>query len=97
MEDKDGNVWFATSGGVTKYDGESFVNFTVENGLSHNDVWSILVDRAGTIWSGTLGGACRFDGKRFVPFAIPPAAEIESGADPSFRRQIVRNAAACCS
>jgi ligand-binding sensor domain-containing protein len=27
VEDKEGNVWFGTEGGVTKYGGESFTNF----------------------------------------------------------------------
>jgi ligand-binding sensor domain-containing protein len=79
VEDKDGNVWFATSGGVTKYDRQSFVNFTVEDGLNHDDVWSIYIDRAGTLWVGTHDGACRFDETSggFKPFALPSAPKLD--------------------
>jgi len=43
LEDKSGNLWFGTSGGgVSKYDGESFVHFTEKEGLSNNRVYSIL-------------------------------------------------------
>ena len=38
VEDKEGNVWFGTSGGLTKYDGVSFTNYTTKNGLVDNDI-----------------------------------------------------------
>jgi streptogramin lyase len=56
VEDEAGNVWFATSGGVTKYDGESFANFTVDDGLNHDDVWCTLIDRVGMIWAVPMAG-----------------------------------------
>jgi len=77
VEDPDRNVWFATEGGVTRFDGDSFRNFTTADGLPHDDCWAILVDRAGTVWVGTYGGACRLVGDRFEPFALPPAAEVD--------------------
>ncbi len=71
VEDKEGNVWFGTNGGVTKYDGEFFTNFTEQDGLINNDVWSIFIDSKGIIWIGTLQGACRFNGEVFTPFELP--------------------------
>ena len=73
VEDAQGNVWFGTEGGLTKYDGRSFTNFTEEDGLASNDVWSIAIDRDGLLWIGTLEGVTRFDGETFTPFAIPPS------------------------
>ena len=56
LEDKSGNLWFGTnSGGVNKYDGESFSHFTEKEGLSNNTVWSILEDKSGNLWFGTWG------------------------------------------
>ena len=40
--DKSGNIWFGTQGGgVSKYDGKSFTNFTTAQGLADNFVLSI--------------------------------------------------------
>lgn len=82
-EDSAGNLWFATDRGVTRYDGKQFFNYTTENGLPSNDVWSILVDRNGTVWAGTMLSACRFTGETlpngdplFTEFIIPEATEI---------------------
>ena len=33
FQDSDGFVWFGTKGGVSKWDGTSFKNYTTENGL----------------------------------------------------------------
>ena len=43
FEDKNGNLWFGTyGGGVSRYDGESFVTYTTAQGLAENNVWSIV-------------------------------------------------------
>ena len=40
--DKKGNLWFGTAGGgVSRYDGKFFTNFTTSNGLANNIVYSI--------------------------------------------------------
>jgi len=42
-----------------------FENFTTAEGLSNNDVRSILRDQNGYLWVGTANGLNRFDGYRF--------------------------------
>ena len=42
-----------TPGGVSRYDGKSFVNYTTEEGLPDNFVWSIVRDKDGDCWCGT--------------------------------------------
>jgi len=76
-EDRKGNLWFGTeNGGVSRYDGQSFVNFTNEDGLASNHITSILEDKEGYLWFGTGGwetngkGISRYDGKSFVNFNI---------------------------
>lgn len=72
MQDKSGNMWFATSGaGVYRYDSKGFVNFTMKDGLNSNIVQCIMEDFKGNIWVGTKEGVCRFDGKKFIDFALP--------------------------
>ena len=64
--DNKGNIWFATQGGgVSKYDGESFSNYTTAQGLANNSVLSIAEDKTGNLWFGTDGGVSKYDGKSF--------------------------------
>jgi signal transduction histidine kinase/ligand-binding sensor domain-containing protein len=70
LEDKNGNLWFGTlDGGVSMYNGESFIHFTEKEGLSNNSVRSILEDRNGNLWFGTFGGGVSmYDGESFIHF-----------------------------
>ncbi|MFN0037034.1 MAG: two-component regulator propeller domain-containing protein [Saprospiraceae bacterium] len=53
---------------------KSFTKYTMMDGLSSDEVWSILLDRDGNIWCGTEGGVCRFHGllKIITNFPITP-------------------------
>ncbi len=69
---KDGKLWIATSQeGVFCYDGNSFQNFTMENGLCGNEISSILEDTEGNFWFGTENGLCKFDGKNYTNIPLP--------------------------
>ena len=69
LEDKSGNLWFGTGGGVSKYDGKSFTQFYRKEGLSNNLLClSILEDKSGNLWFGTTGGVSKYDGKSFTHF-----------------------------
>lgn len=72
-QDERSNLWFATGGGISRYDGNRFTNYTTKDGLASDQVWCLLIDRKGWLWAGTEEGVSRFDGKRFVPFPIPAA------------------------
>ena len=64
LQDKAGNLWFGTTGdGVYRYDGKSFTNFTMKDGLDTNQVLCILEDKIGNIWFGTRKGICRYDAR----------------------------------
>ncbi|WP_121667989.1 ligand-binding sensor domain-containing protein [Mesonia aquimarina] len=53
-EDTKGNIWFGRDGyGASKFDGNSFVHFTIKEGLNSNNVQSIAEDKEGNIWIGT--------------------------------------------
>ena len=73
-QEPDGVLWFGTDGGVSRYggisryDGSEFVNFTTKDGLAGNSVWSIDQDSDGVLWFGTWGGVSRYDGSEFVNF-----------------------------
>jgi len=62
-EDGSGNLWFAGSGGVSMYDGNTWKWYTNEDGLiSDKKVRSVLIDDQGYFWFGTEEGVSRFDG-----------------------------------
>ena len=83
LQDRGGNLWFATSRGVSKSKLDAgriaFENFTVAQGLQGSDVRSILQDRRGYIWVSVDEGVGRFavaeDSGRtvFIPIATRPA------------------------
>lgn len=50
----------------------SFDFYSQENGLSNNQIHSILQDKKGWMWFGTSQGACRFDGYKFTVFKNDP-------------------------
>ena len=56
LQDKKGYMWFATEGGVARFNGKEFKNFTVNDGLPTNDVYHIVEDVKGRIW---IQGASR--------------------------------------
>ena len=68
IQDREGNLWFRTSNGVSRYDGRSFKSFTTRDGLANNGVGAIFQDREGYIWFGTWDGVSRYDGKTWTTF-----------------------------
>jgi ligand-binding sensor domain-containing protein len=70
IEDKNGNMWFATDGnGIFKYNNSGFTHLTNKNGLTDNNAADILEDKQGNIWIGTYyGGVSKFDGKTYTNF-----------------------------
>ena len=70
IEDKVGNMWFATMGfGAFKYDGSTFTQYTEKDGLTNNSVDHIMEDSNGNIWFGTRhGGLSRYDGMTFTNY-----------------------------
>jgi len=66
-EDSYGALWMGTGGGgLSRYNGNSFIHFTEEYGLSKNYILCLQFDQAGNLWFGTNGGGLgKFDGKYF--------------------------------
>lgn len=72
LQDKDGNIWFGSrvNDGVYRYDGQSIVNFKLEELDGHKWAWPVLQDKSGTIWFSNWGGTYRYDGTSFTSFTI---------------------------
>lgn len=89
LQDKAGNLWFGTSDGLYKYDGKSFSQFTVTNGLNSNDVSCILEDKDGKIWIGTKAGPCLYDGKTFANIQILLPKNLAPNKNPLYQNHWV--------
>ena len=69
MEDKEGNIWFASSdNGVFKYNGISIKQYTQHKLLSENYAGGMAQDSAGNMWFTMQNGICKFDGKSFSTY-----------------------------
>ena len=55
LQDRDGDIWFASWEGIFRYDGENFINHTNKDGLRRHRAFSLLEDSDGNIWIGTIG------------------------------------------
>jgi len=64
-EDKNGNLWFGSNGGLNKYNRitDSFTHFTDKDGLPSNATFTILEDKSGNFWLNTRKGISKFDPK----------------------------------
>ncbi|CAM3312107.1 Histidine kinase [Flavobacterium longum] len=86
LQDKIGNLWFGTTeNGLYRYDGKSFTQFLMANGLNSNSILSILEDKAGKIWIGTEAGLCLYDGKKFTEIQIPLPKNLPPNGNDYYR------------
>ena len=62
-EDRQGTLWFATGGGLSRFDRAqgTFKTFTEVDGLPANDISWVMGDRSGYLWLGTANGIARFN------------------------------------
>ncbi len=69
FQDRQGAMWFATEGGLTRRHQEQWKSFTTSDGLSANNTRVITEDVAGNIWIGTEGGGLdRLTDGKFASF-----------------------------
>jgi ligand-binding sensor domain-containing protein len=60
LQDSKGYIWVATDAGVSRFDGKTFKNFSVDDGLPDNQVLQLKEDRTGRIWFLSLNGKLSF-------------------------------------
>ena len=64
-QDRHGYMWFATYGGLSRFDGSEFRTYTKDHGLSSNAVFDIVEDERGRLLLATSGGVCIRENERF--------------------------------
>ncbi len=61
--DTAGFLWIGTwGGGISRFDGKEFVNYSTQDGLAGNVVYGITQTADGAMWFATNHGISRFDG-----------------------------------
>ncbi len=87
IQDRDGFLWFATWGGIEKFDGYNFTTYKHEpnnpNSIDNAFVEKIYEDRDGNIWVGTFSGLEKFDKRNgsfthYKPHEPGPETELSN-------------------
>src|SRR5262249_15233815 len=81
FEDREGNIWVATTDGLDRFRNFAVATFTVNQGLSHAIVRSVLADRNGSVWLSTYGGLNRWNDGQITIFG-KRSAQTRGGAQP---------------
>ena len=70
IQTSDGYLWFATEGGLARFDSERFTVFNTRNTsqLRSNDIRGLLQDNSGALWIATSDGVAALSGSRFKSF-----------------------------
>ncbi|HNI55766.1 MAG TPA: two-component regulator propeller domain-containing protein [Chitinophagales bacterium] len=73
IQDSRGYIWIGTmDGGLSRFDGKTFVNYTKHDGIGDNAITCLYEDRSGNIWIGTENnGVTKFNGFEFEHFDDP--------------------------
>ncbi len=72
LEDREGNVWFATNGkGLFKYSPSPFTHWNQNDGLTGNMAWGIDESPDHTLWIALQQGIVQYDGTSFTPVVHP--------------------------
>ncbi|WKN44456.1 PAS domain S-box protein [Tunicatimonas pelagia] len=69
-QDQFGYLWVATSGGLSRFDGQNFQNFGMQDGLSSSYVTHILETSNKQLAIATYNGLTIYDGDTFTSYTI---------------------------
>ena len=77
LQTVDGHIWIGSYGGLIRYDGTEFRNYSVEQAITSNSIRSLFQDSQGRLWIGTNdAGVVMMENDIFT--------EIESPRDKTF-------------
>lgn len=64
-----GDIWcgYGDQGGVSRFDGVSWVTYTEDDGLAEDSVYSIAVNGGGIVYANCLGGMSMFENGVWIP------------------------------
>ncbi|MCP4157260.1 MAG: hypothetical protein GY757_56640, partial [bacterium] len=68
IQDREGNIWFATYNGVSCLNPLKIITYTEKDGLAGRVVDTILEDREGNVWLGTYKSLSRYSNGQFKTY-----------------------------
>lgn len=68
-EDKNGYLWIGTLGGLSRFNGVSFQNFSTEDGILNNRI-TALFSQNDKLWIGHRGGLSLYKGSKFKTWSF---------------------------
>ncbi len=75
-EAPDRTMWFGSTGqGISRYDGKKWINFTMDDGLSSNDINGMVFDRENNLWVATDNGVSHYDGHQWTILPAIPGSQ----------------------
>lgn len=87
VQDLEGQLWVATLGGLSRFDGSTFQTYTKREGLSSNSLKCLLLDKERNLWIGTHDkGLMRLKGNSFQVYDMEaglPAGGVHNIAEDS--------------
>lgn len=78
---KDGYLWIATVGGISRFDGHEFVTYNKSNGLPNNLATSLLESSHNELWAACKGNVVIFNHDGSHTLALPKTLEEVVGND----------------
>ena len=72
IQTSDGYIWIGSYGGLIRYDGTDFINYTEKGGFPSSSVRALYEDPEGNLWIGTNDkGVFRYNGSEFIQIENP--------------------------
>lgn len=69
--DNNGNKWFGTDNGVSKFNGLTWTTYNQQNsGIVNDSINDIKIDLQGNLWFGTASGVSKFDGTNWTSYTV---------------------------
>ncbi len=68
FEDREGNIWVSTSGGLDRFRELPFTAISTKQGLSSDNANSVLAATDGSVWVGTRDGLTRWQNRQTTIF-----------------------------
>jgi len=70
FEDREGNIWIATTNGLDRFRDLAVATLTTSQGLSNALVVSVVADRDGSVWLGTHAGLNQWNNGQIKTYSI---------------------------
>lgn len=84
-EDKAGSIYFGTKTGLSIYNGSTFSNYKIKDGVSDDDnIYSIVIDKQQKIWVGSGNGVYMFKDGAFLPIDAVNKQKTDRGNLPVY-------------